>query len=202
MLMWISLIASVSLSIALWRHLRRVSRSAHRLRAHHHQGSGAVRDRCRREHRCHHYRHHLLLNRNAIFVGGIRPHHFCLPVLKRETHREALVEVATSGSKKFFSVPTRRRTAQRQGGGLRLCRLLFRACRDRAVRGGVRGRGSARQAGGIRELQWPRFLSAATQHRHLDAGARCLERATDARLSCRRSSRSAAGGEQIAWRLA
>ena len=46
--------------------------------------------------------HHLLLNRNAIFVGGIRPHHFCLPVLKRETHREALVEVATSGSKKFF----------------------------------------------------------------------------------------------------
>jgi dihydroorotase len=46
--------------------------------------------------------HHLLLNRNAIFAGGIRPHHYCLPVLKRETHREALVRVATSGSNKFF----------------------------------------------------------------------------------------------------
>ena len=46
--------------------------------------------------------HHLLLNRNAIFVGGIRPHHYCLPVLKRETHREALVAAATSGSPKFF----------------------------------------------------------------------------------------------------
>jgi dihydroorotase len=46
--------------------------------------------------------HHLLLNRNAIFVGGIRPHHYCLPVLKRETHRQALINAATSGSAKFF----------------------------------------------------------------------------------------------------
>ncbi len=46
--------------------------------------------------------HHLLLNRNAIFEGGIRPHHYCLPVLKREQHRLALLEAATSGSPKFF----------------------------------------------------------------------------------------------------
>ena len=46
--------------------------------------------------------HHLLYNRNAIFTGGIRPHYYCLPVLKRETHRIALVEAATSGSTKFF----------------------------------------------------------------------------------------------------
>jgi len=46
--------------------------------------------------------HHLLLNRNALFVGGIRPHHYCLPVLKRERHRQALVAAATSGSVKFF----------------------------------------------------------------------------------------------------
>ena len=46
--------------------------------------------------------HHLLLNRNAIFAGGIRPHHYCLPVLKRETHRKALVEAVTSDSPKFF----------------------------------------------------------------------------------------------------
>jgi dihydroorotase len=46
--------------------------------------------------------HHLLYNRNAIFTGGIRPHYYCLPVLKRETHRLALVEAATSGSPRFF----------------------------------------------------------------------------------------------------
>jgi dihydroorotase len=46
--------------------------------------------------------HHLLLNRNALFTGGVRPHHYCLPVLKRETHRQALLEAATSGSPKFF----------------------------------------------------------------------------------------------------
>jgi dihydroorotase len=46
--------------------------------------------------------HHLLLNRNAIFAGGIRPHHYCLPVLKRETHRQALLAAATSGNPKFF----------------------------------------------------------------------------------------------------
>ncbi|MGT2454657.1 dihydroorotase [Cupriavidus basilensis] len=46
--------------------------------------------------------HHLLYNRNAIFTGGIRPHYYCLPVLKRETHREALVAAAVSGSPRFF----------------------------------------------------------------------------------------------------
>jgi dihydroorotase len=46
--------------------------------------------------------HHLLYNRNAMFRGGIRPHYYCLPVLKRESHREALVQAATSGNPKFF----------------------------------------------------------------------------------------------------
>ncbi len=46
--------------------------------------------------------HHLLYNRNAIFIGGIRPHYYCLPVLKREVHRLALVQAATSGSDRFF----------------------------------------------------------------------------------------------------
>ena len=46
--------------------------------------------------------HHLLLNRNAIFTGGLNPHAYCLPVLKRERHREALVTAATGGSGKFF----------------------------------------------------------------------------------------------------
>ncbi|MFN3736055.1 dihydroorotase [Hydrogenophaga sp.] len=46
--------------------------------------------------------HHLLYNRNAIFTGGIRPHYYCLPVLKRETHRQALLAAVASGSDRFF----------------------------------------------------------------------------------------------------
>jgi dihydroorotase len=45
---------------------------------------------------------HLLLNRNALFEGGVRPHHYCLPVLKREVHRQALIQAATSGDPRFF----------------------------------------------------------------------------------------------------
>ncbi len=60
--------------------------------------------------------HHLLLNRNAIFAGGIRPHAYCLPVLKREAHRQALVAAAISGDPKFFlgtdSAPHARRTKE------------------------------------------------------------------------------------------
>jgi dihydroorotase len=46
--------------------------------------------------------HHLLYNRNALFLGGVRPHYYCLPVLKREVHRQALMQAATSGSDRFF----------------------------------------------------------------------------------------------------
>jgi dihydroorotase len=64
--------------------------------------------------------HHLLLNRNAMFQGGMRPHHYCLPVLKRETHRQALVKAATSGNPKFFlgtdSAPHGRRTKEASCG--------------------------------------------------------------------------------------
>jgi len=59
---------------------------------------------------------HLLLNRNALFVGGLRPHHFCLPVLKTESDREALIEAATSGDPRFFlgtdSAPHARRAKE------------------------------------------------------------------------------------------
>lgn len=64
--------------------------------------------------------HHLLLNRNDLLVGGVRPHNFCLPVLKRETHRQALVEAALSGSAKFFlgtdSAPHSRSTKENACG--------------------------------------------------------------------------------------
>lgn len=64
--------------------------------------------------------HHLLLNRNAMLAGGIRPHYYCLPVLKRETHRQALIAAATSGNPKFFlgtdSAPHARHTKEADCG--------------------------------------------------------------------------------------
>ncbi len=64
--------------------------------------------------------HHLLYNRNEIFKGGIRPHYYCLPVLKRELHRQALLAAATSGSSKFFlgtdSAPHARETKEHACG--------------------------------------------------------------------------------------
>ena len=64
--------------------------------------------------------HHLLLNRNSLFTGGMRPHHYCLPVLKREVHRQALVQAATSGNPKFFlgtdSAPHARHTKEADCG--------------------------------------------------------------------------------------
>ena len=60
--------------------------------------------------------HHLLMNRNDMFKGGIQPHHYCLPILKRESHRLALIKAATSGNKKFFlgtdSAPHARNTKE------------------------------------------------------------------------------------------
>jgi len=64
--------------------------------------------------------HHLLINRNALFEGGIRPHNYCLPVAKREEHRRALVAAATSGSARFFlgtdSAPHARHTKEHSCG--------------------------------------------------------------------------------------
>lgn len=64
--------------------------------------------------------HHLLMSRNALFQGGIRPHHYCLPVLKREEHRKALLAAATSGNPKFFlgtdSAPHARHTKETECG--------------------------------------------------------------------------------------
>jgi dihydroorotase len=70
---------------------------------------------------------HLLLNRNAIFTGGIRPHYYCLPILKRERDREALLEAATSGNPRFFlgtdSAPHERATKETACG----CAGMFTA---------------------------------------------------------------------------
>src|SRR5574341_314918 len=108
--------------------------------------------------------HHLLLNRNALFLGGIRPHHYCLPVLKRESHREALIEAATSGNPKFFlgtdSAPHARGAKEA-------------ACRCAPEK---RFPGSSPSASGLR---W----RASLAHRRSVAGAaeprRCIDRSED-----------------------
>jgi dihydroorotase len=93
--------------------------------------------------------HHLLYNRNEIFRGGIRPHYYCLPVLKREEHRLALVTAATSGDERFFlgtdSAPHAIGAKETE---LRLRRLLHRAARDGAVR-----RTAFEQAGALDKLE-------------------------------------------------
>ena len=72
--------------------------------------------------------HHLMLNRNAMLAGGINPHHYCLPVLKRERHRQALVGAATSGDPKFFlgtdSAPHRAQAKEKPP----CCAGIYNAC--------------------------------------------------------------------------
>jgi hypothetical protein len=131
---------------------------------------GAVRGRGRPHTAATITAHHLLYNRNALFIGGLRPHYYCLPVLKREVHRQALVEAATSGSAEVL--PRHRQRAARGGAegavGLRR-RLLHRAGGAGAVCRGLRGRRRARQARRLCQPPRPRLLRPAAQHRHGDA---------------------------------
>nr|QQZ50667.1 dihydroorotase [Phenylobacterium glaciei] len=90
--------------------------------------------------------HHLAINRNAMFEGGIRPHFYCLPVAKRETHRLALRRAATSGSAKFFlgtdSAPMRSATRSRRAGARESSTLpsrwkAMRRCSMKRMRSGL-----------------------------------------------------------------
>ena len=134
--------------------------------------------------------HHLLLNRNAIFAGGIRPHHYCLPVLKRESHREALVSAVTSGNRYRFCAPR----AEHQGERLRVRRLLHGTRRDRAVCRGVRCGGRARAPRGLRQPERPGLLRPGTERRHHHPAPRGLERARELPLPWRRCAGAAARG--------
>ena len=88
--------------------------------------------------------HHLLYNRNAMLAGGIRPHYYCLPVLKREEHRQALVQAATGGNPRFFlGTDSAPHPHDGQRVLLRLRRQLHRVRGDRAVRRGVRASAGA-----------------------------------------------------------
>ncbi len=91
--------------------------------------------------------HHLIINRNHILAGGIKPHFYCLPVAKREAHRVALVQAAVSGDKRFF-LGHRQRAPYgcAETAVLRLCGYLYRAQYDVLSGRSLRCRWQAHQA--------------------------------------------------------
>ncbi len=145
--------------------------------------------------------HHLLYNRNHMLVGGIRPHFFCLPILKRNTHQEALLDAATSGNPEVLP-RNRLGTARpaREGKRLRLCRLLHRLRGHRTLRRSVRAAWCTGSPGGIRQPLRRGLLRPAPQHRHHHAGARVLERPRQPALR-RTRRRPLRAGETLQWRL-
>ncbi len=110
--------------------------------------------------------HHLHHSRNAMFAGGIRPHLYCLPVLKREHHRHGAGRGGDVGQSEVLPRhrfrPARRRY---QGGGVRLRRRVQRAVRDRKLCRRLRRGGRARPAGGVRQPPRPGVLPPAGQCR-------------------------------------
>ncbi len=100
---------------------------------------------------------HLLYNRNAIFTGGIRPHYYCLPVLKRETHRLALVEAATGAARVLPGHGQRAARRAPEGARDRLRGLLQRACRHGAVCRGLDGVGALDRLEGFASFHGPDF---------------------------------------------
>ena len=112
--------------------------------------------------------HHLLLNRNAMFRGGLRPHAYCLPVLKRERHRAALVEAAISGSPKFFlgtdSAPHARATKEAACG----CAGLYTAHAGIELYAEVfRAAGALERLEAFASLHGPAFYGLAPNRDHL-----------------------------------
>ncbi len=120
--------------------------------------------------------HHLLLNRNALFTGGLRPHAYCLPVLKRESHREALVVGRHLGQSAVLPWHRQRAaSAQREGISLWLRRNLHGACGDRTVCRSIRSGRRAGETGRLCQLPRRRLLRTAAQHRKNHPGAGRLD---------------------------
>ena len=116
---------------------------------------------------------HLMFNRNHMLVGGIRPHLFCLPILKRNVHQEALRQAVASGSDRFFlGTDSAPHLKHRKESSCRLRRLLQCAECDPGLRCRLR---TARRAGALRGLllaQRPTFLWPADQRRFHRTAAR------------------------------
>ena len=127
--------------------------------------------------------HHLLYHRSHMLAGGIRPHLYCLPILKRDIHREALRAAATSGNPRFFlgtdSAPHR---GWRKGKRLWLRRRLHGPRRAGTLCRSIRGRERARPARSLRRFPWAGFLWHGTQQYARRARARKLDRSGTVRI--------------------
>lgn len=145
--------------------------------------------------------HHLLYNRNALFRGGLRPHYYCLPILKRERHRQALLEAATSGDPRFFlgtdSAP-HPRDAKEQDCGCAGCYTAFHAMALYATAFDMQGRLDRLEA--FASLNGPRFYGLAP-----NAGTITLERCETAIPHSLAMAGTEvvplAAGETLGWRL-
>ena len=137
---------------------------------------------------------HLHINRNAMLVGGIQPHNYCLPVAKRETHRLALRAAATSGSAKFFPRHRQRpASSPRQGKRLRMRGHFRCALRARKLYHRVRRGRRARCVRGLCLAPRSGLLQAAGQRRDRNAGTRRTFGAADAACDGR-------GNRALPWR--
>jgi dihydroorotase len=147
--------------------------------------------------------HHLLLNRNAMFQGGIRPHHYCLPVVKREKHRLALVDAVTSGDPHFFlgtdSAP-HAVSAKEQACG---CAGIFNAPTAIELYAELFDAvGALDKLEGFASLNGPRFYGLPVNEQRIT-----LERSTTSvpdavALPDGGEIRPFRAGEQVAWRIA
>ncbi len=136
-------------------------------------------------------------NRNAIFQGGVRPHWYCLPILKRETHRLALLEAATGGSPRFFlgtdSAP-HARGLKEHACGCAGCYTALHAMELYAT--AFENAGKLDKLEGSASFHGPDFYGLPRNAGHADAGARGLRRAR--RGAFRQHVPGAAGGGRIA----
>jgi dihydroorotase len=105
---------------------------------------------------------HLVINRNAMFAGGLRPHFYCLPVAKREQHRQAVRRAATSGSPKFFlGTDSAPHAVGRKESGCGCAGIFNAPFRARKLCAGLRGGRRARPLRSLCFGKWPPFLRIA-----------------------------------------
>ena len=146
--------------------------------------------------------HHLLLNRNALFSGGIRPHHYCLPVVKREIHRQALVRAAVSGNPKFFlgtdSAPHSRHTKETDCG----CAGIYTAHAGIELYAeAFAGAGELGRLEGFASINGPKFYGLPVNGEKITLVNDAMPVAADVPFGADRLVPFRAG-ERVGWRLA
>ena len=148
--------------------------------------------------------HHLMINRNHMLVGGIRPHYYCLPVAKRSTHQIALRKAATSGNPRFFlGTDSAPHTDETKGKRLRLRGRVLGHQHAVLPRPCLRGGRRARQAGRLRLAPWSCALSPAAERRPDHAGKNAPHPRTTRRRStpARAPSPSSTRATRFYWHV-